>query len=91
MRLSSPPTSFPCYYGIDTPSRKELISSSHTLEEISRYITADSIGYLSREGLLAAAGVADGIAKGHFCDACFSGEYPVKFPRLKADRQLGLF
>ena len=91
MRLSSPPTSFPCYYGIDTPSRKELISSSHTIEEIARYITADSIGYLSREGLLSAAGVPAGCSDKRFCDACFSGEYPVKFPRLKSDSQLGLF
>ena len=50
MRISSPPTSYPCYYGIDTPNRKELISSSHTVEEICRYITADSLGYLSRRG-----------------------------------------
>lgn len=91
VRLSSPPTSFPCYYGIDTPSRKELISSSHTIEEIGRYITADTLGYLSREGMLAAAGVPAGTTTSCFCDACFSGDYPVKFPRLKADRQLGLF
>lgn len=90
MRLSSPPTSFPCYYGIDTPTRKELISSSHSIEEIGRYITADTLGYLSREGMLKAAGVDPG-EKGCYCDACFSGEYPVKFPRLKADSQLGLF
>jgi amidophosphoribosyltransferase len=91
MRLSSPPTSFPCYYGIDTPSRKELISSSHTIEEIGRYITADTVGYLSREGMRAAVGVPEGSPSGYFCDACFSGDYPVKFPRLKADSQLGLF
>ena len=90
MRVSSPPTSFPCYYGIDTPTRKELISSSHTIEEINRYITADSLGYLTREGMLIAAGAPEG-SPGHFCDACFSGQYPVKFPRLKADSQLGLF
>ncbi len=90
MRISSPPTSFPCYYGIDTPTRKELISSSHTVEEINRYITADSLGYLSREGMREAAGAPEG-SPGHFCDACFSGQYPVKFPRLKADSQLGLF
>ncbi len=90
MRVSSPPTSFPCYYGIDTPTRKELISSSHTVDEINRYITSDSLGYLSREGMRIAAGAAPG-STGQFCDACFSGEYPVKFPRLKADSQLGLF
>ncbi|AJF06705.1 amidophosphoribosyltransferase [Geoalkalibacter subterraneus] len=90
MRISSPPTSFPCYYGIDTPTRKELISSSHTVEEINRYITSDSLGYLSLEGLREAVGDPS-IGGGHFCDACFSGYYPVKFPRLKADSQLGLF
>jgi len=90
LRISSPPTSFPCYYGIDTPTRKELISSSHTIEEINRYVTSDTLGYLSITGMRQAAGVEDGSA-GHFCDACFSGAYPVKFPRLKADSQLGLF
>ncbi|WP_429885231.1 amidophosphoribosyltransferase [Geoalkalibacter halelectricus] len=91
MRISSPPTSFPCYYGIDTPTRKELISSSHTVEEINRYITSDTLGYLSREGMRNAVGEPGGTKGGHFCDACFSGFYPVKFPRLKADSQLGLF
>jgi len=90
VRISSPPTSYPCYYGIDTPTRKELISSSHSIEEINRYVTSDTLGYLSIEGMRKAAGVPDGSA-GHFCDACFSGAYPVKFPRLKADSQLGLF
>ena len=90
LRISSPPTSYPCYYGIDTPTRKELISSSHSVDEINRYVTSDTLGYLSIEGLRRAAGVEDGSA-GHFCDACFSGVYPVKFPRLKADSQLGLF
>jgi len=90
VRISSPPTSFPCYYGIDTPTRKELISSSHSIEEINRYITSDSLGYLSREGMRAAAGTPSETGC-HFCDACFSGYYPVKFPRLKSDSQLGLF
>ncbi len=88
MRISSPPTSFPCYYGIDTPTRKELISSSHSVEEINRYITSDTLGYLSLEGLLASAG--NGKVP-NFCHACFSGQYPIKFPRLKDDSQLGLF
>ncbi|MFA5516207.1 MAG: amidophosphoribosyltransferase [Desulfuromonadales bacterium] len=90
MRISSPPTSFPCYYGIDTPTRKELISSSHSVEEINRYITSNTLGYLSLEGMVAAASTTLGEA-GQFCHACFSGQYPVKFPRLKADSQLGLF
>lgn len=90
VRISSPPTSFPCFYGIDTPSRKELISASHSIEEINRYITSDSLGYLSREGMHnTVQNLGDGEVD--FCDACFSGEYPVKFPRLKSDEQMGLF
>jgi amidophosphoribosyltransferase len=85
--ISSPPTSYPCYYGIDTPTRKELISSSHTVEEICRYITADSLGYLSQEGLLRSVG---GERSG-YCRACFSGEYPIKFPKLAPEPQLTLF
>ena len=87
VRISSPPTSYPCYYGIDTPTRKELISSSHSIDEITRYITSDTLGYLSKEGLVAAVGGNDC----SYCRACFSGEYPVKFPKLKPEPQLDLF
>lgn len=90
VRISSPPTSFPCFYGIDTPSRKELISASHTIEEIAKYITADSLSYLDLDGLHEALEKTGGKVKG-FCEACFSGNYPVKFPRLTDDNQLGLF
>jgi amidophosphoribosyltransferase len=72
LRISSPPTRWPCYYGIDTPSRQELIASSHSVEEIARYVTADSLGYLSMEGLGEA--VQDKSAS-TFCNACFSGNY----------------
>ncbi|PLX98369.1 MAG: amidophosphoribosyltransferase, partial [Desulfuromonas sp.] len=89
VRISSPPTSYPCFYGIDTPSRKELISASHTIDEIARYITADSLAYLELEGLHSALRKFDD-DNIDFCDACFSGDYPVKFPRLN-DSQLGLF
>ena len=85
--ISSPPTSYPCYYGIDTPTRKELISSSHTIEEISRYITADSLGYLSQEGLLQSVGSS----QQSYCRACFSGEYPIRFPMLGPEPQLQLY
>jgi amidophosphoribosyltransferase len=87
MRISSPPTSYPCYYGIDTPNRKELISSSHTIEEICRYITADSLGYLSEEGLVKSVGVGNT----DFCKACFAGDYPVPFPKIAPKPQMGLF
>lgn len=85
--ISAPPTDYPCYYGIDTPTRKELISSSHTIDEIRKYITADSLGYLTQEGMMKAVG-----ANGNdFCRACFSGDYPVEFPILSQEAQLGLF
>ena len=84
VRISSPPTSYPCYYGIDTPTRKELISSSHSVEEINRYITSDTLGYLTIEGMLKAASrMSDECS---FCDACFSGNYPIKFPRMATDQ-----
>jgi amidophosphoribosyltransferase len=76
LRISSPPTAWPCYYGIDTPTRQELIAATHSVDEIAKYVTADSLGYLSREGLYAAVG---GERSG-FCDACFSGEYLIEFP-----------
>ena len=75
VRISSPPIQWPCYYGIDTPTRKELIGSSHRVHEIQRYLGADSLGYLSLEGMLKATG-AD---PEHFCHACFSGQYKVGF------------
>jgi amidophosphoribosyltransferase len=74
LRISSPPTQWPCYYGIDTPTRRELIASSHSVDEIARYVTADSLGYLSLEGMLEAVGGGDA-----FCHACFSGQYAVPF------------
>src|SRR3990170_3580162 len=85
MRISSPPTNFPCFYGIDTPTRQELIASSHSIEEIRKYITADSIGYLSMEGMRTVVPYPM-----HYCAACFDGEYPVAFPWDKM-AQLGLF
>ncbi|QAT82636.1 amidophosphoribosyltransferase [Corallococcus coralloides] len=72
LRISSPPTQWPCYYGIDTPSRTELIAASHTTEEIAKYVTADSLGYLSLEGLGTAV---DDPKRSTYCTACFSGQY----------------
>jgi amidophosphoribosyltransferase len=87
MRISSPPTSYPCYYGIDTPNRKELISSSHTVEEVCRYITADSLGYLSPEGLVKSVNMGCPTV----CKACFSGQYPIAFPTTSEVSQRELF
>jgi amidophosphoribosyltransferase len=78
VRISSPPTIAPCYYGIDTPTRKELIASTHDVEEIRRYLRADSLGYLSLKGLQQAAG-KENRGAADFCNACFSGSYPVPF------------
>lgn len=72
LRISSPPTQWPCFYGIDTPSRQELIAASHSTEEIARYVTADTLGYLSLAGLHAAAQDPSGAS---YCSACFSGKY----------------
>ena len=79
-RVTSPPTRFPCFYGIDTPSRSELIASSHRIEEINKYITSDIFRYLTIDGMKRAIG--DGTNEFHysFCDACFSGKYPPRFP-----------
>ena len=70
-RVSSPPVKFPCYLGIDTPSKNELISSTHELEAIRKEIGADSLAFISLQGMLHALGTDS------FCEGCFSGEYPV--------------
>ena len=87
MRISSPATISPCYYGIDTPTRSELIASTNSVEEIRRYIEADSLAYLSNEGMYAYFG---GSREG-FCDACFTAKYPVHFEDEGHTKQLHLF
>jgi amidophosphoribosyltransferase len=77
LRISCPPTVSPCFYGVDTPRRSELIAATHSLDEIRRYVGADSIGYLSLEGLLNAVGTN----RRHYCTSCYTGQYPVAFPR----------
>jgi amidophosphoribosyltransferase len=78
LRISSPPTQWPCYYGIDTPTRRELIASSHSTDEIARYVTADTLGYLSLDGMLKAVAGPSGDKNG-FCHACFSADYAIPF------------
>ncbi len=77
LRISCAPTISPCYYGIDTPLKSELIANSHTVKEICKYVRADSLVYLSLEGMYRAVG------NGHdeFCTACYTGKYPVGFPQ----------
>jgi len=91
IRISSPPTVNPCFYGIDTPTHKELIAYSHEVEEIRTYTTADSLGYLSMEGLHKALDWKGPKDTRTFCDACFSGDYPVAFPREEDDSQMSLW
>ncbi len=88
VRISSPPTDFPCYYGIDTPTRKELIASSHTIDDIRRYITADTLGYIDSTSLTEVVN-----CEHSFCDACFTGKYPITFPGIEGaqPRQPTLF
>jgi amidophosphoribosyltransferase len=71
MRISSPPVLFPCLYGIDTPTRRELIAATHSIDEIRRYLGADTLEYLTLEGLY------ECVNPSQFCDACFTGKYPI--------------
>jgi amidophosphoribosyltransferase len=86
-RISSPPTTYPCFYGIDTPTRKELIASTHSIEQIAAYLEVDSVAYLSHEGMLSAV---ESVTGEGYCHACFSGDYPIDFPKDDT-RQQGLF
>jgi len=74
LRISAPPTTHPCFYGIDTPTRSELVAASHSIEEINKYVTSDSLSYLSHEGMMGALGDPSGNG---YCSACFTGKYPV--------------
>ena len=76
VRISSPPVRWPCFYGIDFASRAELIANGLDTEEIARSIGADSLGYISEDGMIEATGQE----RGALCTACFSGEYPVSLP-----------
>src|SRR2546426_1490601 len=80
MRISCPPTISPCFYGVDTPSRSELIAATHTLDEIKTFLDVDSLGYLSLEGLMSAVGSG----QSSYCSSCYTGQYPVSFPRDEA-------
>jgi amidophosphoribosyltransferase len=77
MRISCPPTVSPCFYGVDTPRKSELIAATHTLEEIRKYLDADSVAYLSLDGL---TGAVPG-GRTSYCTSCYTGVYPVAFPR----------
>jgi len=77
LRISCPPTISPCFYGVDTPSRAELIGATHTIDEIRKHVEADSLAYLSLDGLRSAVGTQ----QNSYCTSCYTGVYPVAFPR----------
>jgi amidophosphoribosyltransferase len=81
MRISCPPTISPCHYGVDTPTKDELIAARHSIEEIRQFIGADSLGYLSLEGLRAAVGETDN----KFCTSCYTGIYPTELVQLEVE------
>jgi amidophosphoribosyltransferase len=83
LRISSPPTIGPCHYGIDTPTDSELIANNKTLQEIERFTTADSLGYLSMEGLRKAVDADSG-----FCTACFDRSYPIAVHKPSTQKEL---
>src|SRR6266436_5607988 len=86
VRISSPPTTHPCFYGIDTPTREELIAACHTVDEIREYLGADTLAYLSVDGMYAFTA-----KRASFCDACFTGNYPIPPGEDTPVRQLHLF
>jgi amidophosphoribosyltransferase len=86
VRISCPPTISPCYYGVDTPTREELIASSNTPEEICKFLGADSLGYVSLPALRQA--LSD--TEGKFCTSCYTGVYPTDLVQLEV-REAGAF
>jgi amidophosphoribosyltransferase len=80
VRISCPPTISPCFYGVDTPRREDLIAANHTVEEIREFLEADSVAYLSLEGMLSTVQSE----RGSYCSSCYTAQYPVEFPRDEA-------
>jgi amidophosphoribosyltransferase len=87
VRISAPPTKFPCFYGIDIPTHKELIAATHTIDEIRKYLRVDSIEYMTVDTMLRALDEPDM----HFCTACFDGNYPCEMDEMCEDNQKYLF
>jgi amidophosphoribosyltransferase len=93
MRISSPPTTHSCFYGIDTPERDQLLAARHSVDEMAELIGADSLAFVSIDGLYRALGQQDrDPAKPHYCDACFTGDYPIALADQmdNSERQLSL-
>ena len=83
MRIVSPPVKYPCFYGIDTPSRKKLIAANYSVEEMRERIGADSLAFISMEGMLGATLMKEDV----FCKACFNGDYAVEPKELVEDEK----
>jgi amidophosphoribosyltransferase len=82
LRISSPPIVSPCYYGIDMATREDLIAADRSVEEVRLDLGADSLAYLSLEGLQESTG----LAASHFCRACLTGDYPIAVPNAATDK-----
>ncbi|MCK5575303.1 MAG: hypothetical protein KAI28_05785 [Sphingomonadales bacterium] len=88
MRIASPPTSYPCFYGVDTPDRDKLLAGRMNLQQMTDYIQADSLSFLSMDGLYRAVSHRDRNNEcPQFCDACFSGEYPIALKDRDSDEK----
>lgn len=94
MRIASPPTTDSCFYGVDTPEKGKLLASRMSIEEMTRYIQVDSLGFLSIDGLYRAVGAANrDNEQPQYCDACFTGDYPTSLTDASGSgpvRQLSL-
>ena len=79
-RIASPPTAWPCFYGVDTPQREKLLAATMTEDEMRQHLAIDSLKFISLNGLYRAVGEAKGRDRGcpQYCDACFSGDYPIE-------------
>jgi len=78
MRIASPPTMHPCFYGIDTPEKSELLANRFSVEEMAKHIGVDSLAFISTDGMYRAVGEESGRQENRkYCDACFTGEYPI--------------
>jgi amidophosphoribosyltransferase len=86
MRITSPPVAWPCFYGIDTDTREQLIAATHSLEDIREHIGADSLAYLSLDAMVEATGAK----KDDFCLACFDGSYPIDIPESVREGKMAL-
>ena len=87
MRIASPPTTHSCYYGVDTPEREQLMAARYNVQEMCEQINADSLAFVSMDGLYRAMGEANRNNEcPQFCDACFTGEYPIRL----TDRDSGV-